>query len=256
MNAMTDNKIKLKQARKVTVVESIVEQLVKQIQDGVLKPGDKLPSERRLIEMLGVGRSSVREALQGLVMMGLVESHQGQGSFVRQNLYSHIPELTAQSDLSTNLQCDMRLQLIEARRLVEIDIAELAAGKALPEQIENLQNDFHEYVRYIDDFSDQRYLNAHNDFHLALAHMTGNPFYVIIVDTLLQAIPQTLREREFAFPQNLDLQQLRQDQIQIHRAILEAVALNDSTAAGIAMRDHMDFEHDLVLQVYQDTQDA
>ena len=248
---MGEPTIRLKQPRKVTIVEAIVEQLVEQIQDGTLKPGDKLPSERRLIEMLGVGRSSVREALHGLVMMGLVEIRQGQGTFVKPNLYSRIPELT-QADLSINLQREMRLQLIEARRMVEIDIATHAAAKASQDHIEELRKIFESYVEYIDDFSDQRYLAAHKDFHLALANMTGNSFLVMLVETLLQSIPQTLREREFAFPHDLDLQQLRQDQVAIHRAILDAVAGNNSADASRAMTLHMDFERDLVLKVYDE----
>jgi len=88
---MAEAKITLKQPRKITLVASIVEQLVENIQNGTLQPGDKLPSERQLIEMLRVGRSSVREALQGLVMMGLVEIRPGQGTFVKHNLHTYIP---------------------------------------------------------------------------------------------------------------------------------------------------------------------
>ena len=248
---MPNTKITLQQPRKITVVSSIVEQLVEHIQSGTLKPGDKLPSERKLIEMLGVGRSSVREALQGLVMMGLVEVRPGQGSFVKRNLYSRIPDLS-RPELSTSLQQEMRLQLIESRRLVEVSLAGLAAANTTKERVAQWRATFEDYVRYIDDFSDRRYLAAHRDFHLALADMTQNPFHVMLVDTLLQAIPQTLREREFQFPKNLDLQQLRQAQIEIHRTILEAVASKDSRAAENAMTAHMDFERDLVQKVYQD----
>ncbi|MDQ7037158.1 MAG: FadR/GntR family transcriptional regulator [Anaerolineae bacterium] len=228
---------------------SIVEQLVENIQNGSLKPNDKLPSERQLIEMLGVGRSSVREALQGLVMMGLVEIRPGQGTFVKHNLYTYIPDLT-KPDLSTNLQREMRLQLIEARRMIEVDIAFQAASNASDEQIEHWHSTFDDYIRYIDDFSDPRYLAAHSDFHLLLADMTQNPFCVMLVRTLLQAIPQTLREREFTFPKELNLQQLREAQVEIHRAILEAVANRNSPAAQEAMESHMNFERDLVLKVY------
>ena len=246
---MAESKIALRQPRKITLVASIVEQLVENIQNGRLKPGDKLPSERQLIEMLGVGRSSVREALQGLVMMGLVEIRPGQGTFVKHNLHSYIPNLS-KPDLSTDLQREMRLQLIEARRMIEVDIAFQAAANATPKQVEQWRATFGDYVLYIDDFSDPRYLSAHADFHILLADMTQNPFCVMQVKTILQAIPQTLREREFNFPKGLDLQQLREAQVEIHRRIFEAVANGDSPAAQHAMKMHMDFEHDLVLQVY------
>src|SRR5665647_336075 len=78
------NEIKLQPPQKSTVVESIIEQLVEQIRDGRLQPGNKLPSERQLIAMLGVSRSSVRESLQGIAAMGLVEIRQGEGTFVKE----------------------------------------------------------------------------------------------------------------------------------------------------------------------------
>jgi DNA-binding GntR family transcriptional regulator len=146
----------------------------------------------------------------------------------------------------------MRLQLIEARRMVEVPIAEIAATYATQDQINPWCDVFDDYVRFIDDFSDKRYLAAHKEFHLALARMTRNTIQVMLVETLLQSIPQTLREREFAFPHDLDLQQLRHDQVTIHRAILEAVADHNSLDAGKAMTLHTDFERDLVLQVYHE----
>ena len=246
--------ITLKHPRKITLVASIVEQLVEHIQQGRLQPGDKLPSERQLIQMLGVGRSSVREALQGLVMMGLVEVRPGQGSFVKSNLHSFIPDLS-KPDLSDNLQREMRLQLIEARRMIEVEIAGQAALRAKPEQLERWRATFDDYVRYIDDFGDPRYLAAHADFHLSIADMSQNPFNVMLVKAAIQAVPQTLREREFSFPKSIDLRQLRQSQVKLHRDILEAVAMRQPDQAKAALSAHMDFERDLVIKVYPATAD-
>ncbi len=251
---MAEPGITLKHPRKITLVASIVEQLVEHIQNGTLQPGDKLPSERQLIQMLGVGRSSVREALQGLVMMGLVEVRPGHGSYVKSNLHSFIPDLS-KPGLSDNLQREMRLQLIEARRMIEIEIAAQAAVRAKPQQIELWRATFNDYVRYIDDFGDPRYLAAHADFHLSLADMSQNPFNVMLANAAIRAVPQTLREREFSFPKSIDLQQLRDSQVKLHRDILDAVANGDPEEAKAALRAHMDFERDLVIQVYPATVD-
>lgn len=246
---MAEPGITLKQPRKITLVASIVEQLVEHIQSGALKPGDKLPSERQLIQMLGVGRSSVREALQGLVMMGLVEVRPGHGSYVKSNLHSFVPDLS-KPDLSDNLQREMRLQLIEARRTIEVAISGQAASRARPQQLEQWRATFDDYVRYIDDFSDSRYLAAHGDFHLSLADMSQNPFNVMLVNAAIQAVPQTLREREFRFPKSIDLRQLRESQVKLHRDILDAVTSGVRERAEAAMQAHMDFERDLVIKVY------
>ncbi len=251
---MAATSITLKHPRRITLVASIVEQLVEHIQNGSLQAGDKLPSERQLMQMLGVGRSSVREALQGLVMMGLVEMRPGHGSYVKSNLHSFIPDLS-KPGLSVNLQREMRLQLIEARRMLEVEIARQAATRAKPQQLERWRATFADYVRYIDDFSDPRYLAAHADFHLSLADMSQNPFHVMLVNAAIQSVPQTLREREFSFPKSIDLQELRESQVKLHRDIQQCVANRDSTGAQAAMLAHMDFERELVIKVYPATGD-
>ncbi|MCY3573352.1 MAG: FadR/GntR family transcriptional regulator [Chloroflexi bacterium] len=251
---MADSSITLKHPRRITLVASIVEQLVEHIQNGSLQAGDKLPSERQLMKMLGVGRSSVREALQGLVMMGLVEMRPGHGSYVKTNLHSFIPDLS-KPHLSDNLQREMRLQLIEARRMIEVEIAGQAASRASQAQLKNWRATFGDYVRYIDDFSDPRYLAAHADFHLSLADMTQNPFNVMLVKAAIQSVPQTLREREFSFPKSIDLQQLRENQVKLHRDIQRAVVNQDVAEARATMQAHMDFERNLVIKVYPATGD-
>ena len=250
---MTKKPILLKQARKVTVVESIVEQLVEQIQSGALNPGDKLPSERQLVDMLGVGRSSVREALQGMVMMGLVEIRPGQGTFIKHNLYHHIPDWSS-ADLSNSLQRDMRLQLIEARRMIEVMIVATAAQRATEGHLSRLRGAFDDYTDAIvsGDFANRRYVTAHRDFHLALADITQNTFFVLLVDTLLQAVPETLRKREFTLPEDVDL---IGRQTAIHEDIMESVVSGDAQAAENAMHAHMDFERDIVLMVYPEQSD-
>ena len=244
------NDLVLEQPRKVTVVEAIVEQIVRQIQAGKLEPGDKLPSERQLIEMLKVSRSSVREALQGLAVMGLIESRPGQGTFVSDNLYLMVPDVNSPG-LSASLQRDIRLKLVEARRIVEGNIARLAAERATDAAIERLSEQFELYSTLILQKSYQQAVGGpHHDFHIALAEMTHNPFFTPLVETLLRAIPQGLRESEFNALARPDPQAIWLRELEIHRAIKDAVARRDPDAAGAAMEDHMDFEHRLIIQVF------
>ncbi|MEN9938251.1 MAG: transcriptional regulator [Chloroflexota bacterium] len=238
----------LEQPRKVTVVESIVEQIVRQIQAGAIKPGDKLPSERQLIEILRVSRSSVREALQGLTMMGLIESRPGQGTFVSDNLHLMVPNVS-RPGLSATLQREMRMKLIEARRTVECTTARLAAERGTDESIARLRAIFEEYRQVTLHGSYQRALSGtHHDFHIALAEMTQNPFYTPVVETLLRAIPQGLRETEFISLGEPGPQTILQTEIEIHQAICEAVERRDGPGAVAAMEQHMAFEERLVGQ--------
>lgn len=244
--------IVLEQPRKVTVVESIVEQLVQQIHAGKLKPGDRLPSERQLIEMLRVSRSSVREALQGLAVMGLVESRPGQGTFISDNLRMLVPDVSNRA-LSATLQRDMRLKLIEARRTIECAIAQLAAERATEEAGARLRQIFNAYRDVSLHDSYQHALSGpHHDFHITLAETTQNPFYVPVVETLLRAVPQGLRETEFVSQGTLGERSIMATEIEIHQAILTAVESGNGTAARQAMEEHMAYEEHLVRQAFSD----
>jgi GntR family transcriptional regulator, transcriptional repressor for pyruvate dehydrogenase complex len=113
--------IALKPPRKSTIVESIIEQLVNQIRSGTLKTGDRLPSEHELVEILKVSRSSVREALQGISAMGLVEIRHGEGTYVKEPGADFGPN--DRIDIHPRaLQKEMRLQLNRARLTLELGI--------------------------------------------------------------------------------------------------------------------------------------
>lgn len=246
------SEIILEQPRKVTVVESIVEQIVRQIQAGKIKPGDRLPSERELIKILRVSRSSVREALQGLAMMGLIESRAGQGTFVSDKLHLMVPNLS-HPGISAHLQREMRLKLIEARRTVECPVARLAAERATDESIAKLNEIFNLYRETTLYGSYQRALSGpHHDFHIQLAGMTQNPFYPPVVETLIRAIPPGLRETEFITLGEPDQRRILETEVEIHAAIAAAVAARDGQSAHDAMECHMAFEERLVHQVLSD----
>ena len=109
------------------IYEEVIEQVKKLIIDGKLQPGDKLLSERELAEKLGVSRASVREAFSALEMMGIITIRPGEGSFVRQVSYEEMLE-----PLSFLLQVDIDnvMQLLEVRKILEVEVATLAATRA------------------------------------------------------------------------------------------------------------------------------
>lgn len=242
--------------RKVTVVESIVEQIVRQVQAGKLKPGDRLPSERQLIELLGVSRSSVREALQGLVVMGLVESRHGQGSFISPQLSRLLPNLESPV-LPASLQRAMRLQLIEARRVVECPVAELAAARAGEEGLARLRRHFGAYSQLMLSAGYHPAINLpHHQFHTTLAELANNPFFPPVVETLLRSVPMSLRESEFHALGADELRAIVRAEVTLHEAILTAVERREPAAARAAMEEHMDFELRLMRQIFPEGEHA
>jgi GntR family transcriptional repressor for pyruvate dehydrogenase complex len=239
----------LEQPRKVTVVESIVEQIIRQIQAGRLKPGDKLPSERQLIDMLNVGRSSIREALQGLAAIGVVESRAGQGSFISEHLHLLMPDIENPA-LPVSLQREMRMKLIEARRMVEVDIVNFAAQRATEESIAQLRERFEHYRKAIEARAFAQAAKYNYDFHMLLAQMAQNPFVAPMIDHLLRTIPFSLRESEFVLLADLTVEEIVRMEIDVHRRIVEAIAAHDSEAAQDAMVAHMHFEEEIVRRAF------
>ena len=243
----TENTLGLQPPRRVTVVESIIEQLVSLIQSGSLRTGDKLPAERRLMEMLNVSRSSVREALQGLAAMGLVEQRAGEGTFVK----APKPHVLFDMDiamLSSNLQRDMRHHLNQARLLMELDIVALAAAQATDEDRRAILAALGEYAERGPSVSEDKGWPAHDRVHLAIAEATQNPILVLILQSLLDLVPQPLRRGLRAGTPQAVAERLRSEG-EIHRQLCEAVIRGDGQAAQEWMRRHAENE-DRVIDVY------
>src|SRR3982074_232436 len=118
--------IHLEQPERLKLSEQIAQQILGQIADGTLKPGDRLPTEPHLLEQLGVGRSTLREALRSLSGMGLLDIRQGQGVCVGSAASS---VGLRRLDWALLLGSREMLNLVEARKALEIQIAALAAER-------------------------------------------------------------------------------------------------------------------------------
>lgn len=115
-------------ARRARLFEDISQDLVAQIQRGDLKPGDRLPPERTLVDVYGVSRTAVREALRALTARGLVESHVGRGTFVRRPTTEHLTQKLRHIFADTGTPTQVRA----ARLLVEKEVAACAARHHTP----------------------------------------------------------------------------------------------------------------------------
>ena len=149
----------------------IVEQICRLIKEDTLKPGDKLPSERILIEKLGVSRPSVREALAVLDILGIVKSEGGKGNFIADNanLSSYKKRL---KELSIE---ESSFDLLQARELIEPEVAGLAAENATAKDIKAIQRSLEQEAKgakRVTEFSAE--LDRSLDFHLSVARATHN----------------------------------------------------------------------------------
>jgi GntR family transcriptional repressor for pyruvate dehydrogenase complex len=205
---------------------AVVDHLEQAIESGVYPVGGRLPSERELAEELGVSRPVVREAIIVLESRGLVQTRHGAGVFVQTNSAAAV-EPTADSDSGP-------FELIEARRLLEGEIAALAAELVTERQIAELQ-------RLIDRIGDNRLDNmarekADRAFHIALARVTDNDVLVGIVEKLWDLRYQSAL-CEYFFRRALAIG--IEPPVDEHQKVLDAVKARDAEGARSAMREHL-----------------
>lgn len=160
-----------------TLSSQIRDQLLVRITSGAWAPGQRVPSERDLSDQFAVARTSVREAMQGLVSLGVIE-RRGNRSYV----VEHLPDVSF-DDLDDRKE--FVRQLFETRRLLEIPIIELAAkraGAAERQEIAQIAD------RFRPDMGLDEFRELDRAFHAAIAHACGNPILVEVYHKVLNRL--------------------------------------------------------------------
>lgn len=220
-----------KPIRPKKISEEIVVQIKELIARGQLKPGERVPSERELAAMLGVSRPSVREAITILEAMGLIESRQGGGTFVRSLTATAIAE-----PLTAMVEKDRRLlhALAEVRMGLESWSAYLAASRASEEDITLIRELFEEMDRQATKGGWDANVDAR--FHYAITAATHNTLQLHVLNTVHSLFHATIQVALTEFYRKKGAVEALRRQ---HRAILEAIVRRDPEGARQAMLDHL-----------------
>jgi GntR family transcriptional repressor for pyruvate dehydrogenase complex len=210
-----------------TVTETLIQQILSLITQASLKPGDKLPSEKEIIEATSASRPSVREALRALKTMGIIATRPGAGSFLRQLEPAALirPEVISLVLMGGGLR-----DILEARKVLECHVARLAAS-CEPDELAPL-----EVVLRIPDsqvISSQDVYRLTWAFHMGLAEIAGNPVMAKLVRILYEMISGI--ELKLYWPK-IDLREEVERHKKLYRAILQG-----EENADLAMRDHIDY---------------
>lgn len=194
-----------------------------------LRPGDRLPAERDLAGQIGVSRPTVRAGLRALAAMGVVQSRHGSGTYIPEG-----PPVLGAEPLSflAALHGFTGEEMYEARRILEVGAAGLAAERATPEHIATLAEEVANLFASLE--APQVFLVHDINFHRAIAAASGNP----IVASLVEMVSTLYYERRRrtaarAFPRDL------RDAAEAHRRIYQAVRAHDGAAARAAMNEHL-----------------
>src|SRR3990172_8329176 len=209
-----------------SIPEVVLEQIQKLIAEGKLQPGDHLPSEMDLAEQFGVGRSSIREAMRVLQLVGVVEVIQGKGTFVRE-----AGILPLMIDWSRIAQMGIIAEVMEARLFMEVLLAQLAAERATDEDVEALRVALARSQDSLGNIDNS--VEAGVNFHLALADAGHNQVLALMYRTIRDLYLETARRTRIT-------PEVAHDRLHDHEQLLQAVLARNPAAAAQAMKAHLD----------------
>ena len=197
------------------------------IRDEKLKPGEKLPNELELCSLFSVSRPTIREAVKILISQGIIEIRRGKGTYV-----TEVPGI-AQDPLGLDFITtpNLRLDIIEARLLIEPGAARLAAQKADSSDIAKIAASVKAMEEVV--YRHKVEINAELDFHRSIAEATRNPVIMRIIPIIMESIektyhdaPRTSEDHRHAFEE--------------HKVVYDAIAAHDPDRSFDAMQRHLE----------------
>jgi GntR family transcriptional repressor for pyruvate dehydrogenase complex len=225
--------------QKNSLVVEITKRLLDYIFSGSLQVNDKLPAERQLSEALGVGRSAIREAIKALTVLGVLEVRQGDGTYLKRTDSTLLPQVIEWSLLLGENQA---MDLIEARKVIEISICRFAAERGKDEEIAELKQIMDKMK-----LEPANFVELDVSFHLKLAEMSRNSVLKDILSSIqsllrtwIKLVIESAGDTEFSYKD--------------HSAIFEAVSKRDPDAAALAMERHMTDATSRLLKVIKENQ--
>ena len=214
-------------ARDSVATEQVITHVRSLIEKGVLRPGNRLASERELAQRMGVSRTSVRAGLRSLQAMGVVQTRQGAGTFITAGPPTLVSEplrlIASMHGLSLG-------GLFEVRRVLEAGTASLAAERATAEQIATISDEVTGMYSALHD--PQLFLDYDLRFHRAVAAAANNPMLGAITEAVSALF---FEERRATIERAHNLTETAE----MHRKIYQAIRAGDQDAARAAMEEHV-----------------
>ncbi len=220
------------------LASQVEEELMDYILQHPVKIGEKIPNEFELAELFGVGRSTIRETVKSLVSKGVLEVRRGSGTYVigtnrLQDDPLGLSKFTDKFELALDL-CDVRLML-------EPEIAVLACEHATEEEKEELKRLCDEVESLY--LAGENHLQKDVEFHTCIARCSKNNVIEKLVPMIQSAVITFV---------NITHRQLKDETIETHRAITDAILQGDSAGAKYAMIMHLNYNRQMILKKKQE----
>jgi len=219
--------LNIQPVEKLVLIDQIIEIIGRLIAEGELKPGDTLPSERDLSEMLQVSRTSVRQALKALDVLGVLEISPGSRTFLNKSisklLINPLKFMTLLHDITT-------LELFGTRKIIEVALAKSAALNASEEDIRKMKATLKTAEENMSD--PKKYVLVEMEFHDDIFKASGDSVLAAVMASINNLL---LENREKSAHLFTDLK----DSLSQHTKIFEAIKEKDPQKAGDSMLDHL-----------------
>ncbi len=213
--------------RRESVADLVYEQIMEQILKGEWAPGSKIPSENELSRLLGVSRISIREAFQRLVSLGILETRQGDGTYVKE--FTPGVYMNSLIPLCVLDPVDL-MEVMEYRKITEIETSGLAAERATQADIDELQEIYDRMQASQDDIS--AFAAEDLNFHLAMAKASKNSLIIKVNQVVKNILTISMGDIVTSLGTDMGLY--------YHKQLIDAVIQRDSELAKKVMAEHIE----------------
>ena len=216
----------------------VEEELMNYILDEPVEIGGKIPNEYELAKMFGVGRSTVREAVKGLVTKGVLEVRRGAGTYV-------VSTRTLEEDplglAKLGDTYKLALELLDVRMMLEPEIAALACEHITPDEKRQLKRLCDEVEGlYV---SGKNHAKKDVEFHTCIARASGNRVVEVLIPIINTAVLTFV---------NLTQRQLMKETLETHRAVTNSIIKGDTVGARCAMNMHLTYNRQRIMKIYEE----
>ncbi|MFT8361998.1 MAG: FadR/GntR family transcriptional regulator [Sporolactobacillus sp.] len=207
----------------------IISDIEKSINEGMLEPNEKLPSERELSQRYKVSRTVIREAFKVLSEKGLVEVKAGKGTYVTRPTNKNVTKALERVIHSNNISID---DIIEVREELELIIVKKAVLRATEDGIEELKT----FCSTMDQqkMNVSKFVEQDSLFHLKLAKLSNNHLFYLLINTFFEITDRSIFDLTHMVPSDIEDAQLQ------HWKIIEVIENRDLESAETIVREHMD----------------
>jgi len=216
-----------------------LDQMIGWLKDGTFKPGSKMPSQNELVDHFGVSRTGIREALQMMAVLNLIDIRPGSGCFVKTVSTEYIVHADV---LALLLEKEALLDVIEARKLVESGIAALATERAVSEDFWKMEDVLIAIDRSIQ--KNESIATISTEFHCALAEASHNAVLAKLVRSFTRLMARAGELLESSID---DLEAFKRYELTSHQDLLLVIKQRDPEKSRKAMIDHISYSEGLIV---------